>query len=118
MAINALRRSLFEQMIDITGIKSGLILPQAKAISLLNNEIGDDGWWCENLDSFIRIHLEDYENTFLNLLTAVGYIPDSRSPMQYVVQYSYDIAGKTGVSSSDRMAIYQICMEIQTALIQ
>ncbi len=118
MAINVLRRSLFEQMMDLASIKSGLILPQSKAITLLNNEIGHDGWWSEDLDSYIRIHMEDYEDTFLSLLTAVGYIADSKSPMACAVQYTNDIGNEIGVSPNDKMAIYQICMEIQNAFIR
>lgn len=105
-------------MIDITSLKSGIILPQNKAISLLNSEKGDEGWWNEKLDSFIRIHMEDYEDTFLNLLVAVGYIPNARSPIECAVTYCNEIGDKIGVSPADKMGIYRVCQEIQISLVR
>jgi len=105
-------------MIDLVGIKAGLLLPQAKAITLLNQETEDEGWWNEDLDSYIRIHFEDYEVTFLELMSAVGGLPDSTSPMDCMVSYINRIGTSVGIPPSDRMAAYRLAMDIQNCLIQ
>lgn len=118
MAINAQRRSLFEQMIDLVEIKAGLLLPQAKAITLLNKEADYEGWWNEDLDSFIRIHFEDYEESFLQLMTVVGGLPDTTSPIDCVVKYIKEIGNKVGIQSQDLMAEYRLVMDIQKSFME
>jgi len=86
MAINAIARSIFEQMSDIVSIKSGLILPQNKAVSILCRDHGH-GWWEDDLDSLIRIHYSEVESTFLKLMMSIGALKNEKSPSECLANF-------------------------------
>ena len=118
MSINALKRSLFDQLIDVVSIKAGLLLPQSKAISLLNSEVSDDGWWNENLDTGIRIHFDEYEEIFLSLMAAVGALPDNNHPYSCLINYVRKQAAYFGLSPDNNMALYNTVMLLTEELNQ
>lgn len=93
MAMNGLKRSFFESMIDAVSIKSGLILSESKAVEILNRSVTDEGWWNGDLNTGIRIHYAEYEDDFLSLLYAVGAISSCHGPVQLAVRYARKILG-------------------------
>jgi len=114
MAINTIKRSLLEEIMDTVSIKAGLLLPQSKAISLLNKEAGNEGWWNGDLEVYIRIQFDEVEETFLSLMAAVGALPDDTHPNICLINYVRKNAQVLNIAPYDNMAVYKEVMRVSS----
>jgi hypothetical protein len=93
MGINGSRGDLLDSLIELVGIKSGLVLRREDAIRLLEQE-GDQAsglrpepWWHGDPAEWVRVRAEELEADYTHVLYMVGALPDSRSSSDIVAQH-------------------------------
>lgn len=72
MHVTSPRQHLIDNLIDLVGIKAGLILSESKAIEFLDDLT--EGWWLGEKEKIIRIDMADFEKAFIHLMFKIGAI--------------------------------------------
>src|SRR5512135_3548409 len=77
------RRYFLDSLLDLVGIKSGLVVT---ADDLDRLALGDDvdRWWQGDLSEGLRIRAEDFQTTFIHVLHSIGALPNPK-PIERLV---------------------------------
>ena len=121
MRIIASRRSLIDSLVEIVGIKSGLLLSRDRLTTILDQTYdsvddialvlgGSRKWWEGDEAGIVAVRAEEYEANFVLAMHSIGAIPDRRPPYQLLVDFVRKNAGRLGIDGSDPKATYETCM--------
>ena len=85
MHISNQRQKLFDDLIDLVSIKSGLLLTGNQALTYLADI--EDGWWEGDPTGGVRIEVGEFEEAFIYLMYKVGAVNDTNGLTQIVVAF-------------------------------
>lgn len=96
--INASVFQLSDELSEIVGLKSGLVVTPSDVVRLLDRELqrsSDAEWWYsprawlhERPDKWVRLRAEDMESLVIRLLYAIGRLPSPDTPIEVVVKFA------------------------------
>jgi restriction system protein len=118
--VTTTRASLLDQLIELVGIKSGLVLHEEDIVRLLEKErdarsqFRPGPWWRGDLDEFVRLRAEAIEADYTHVLHEVGALPDARTSTEITLQYMRDQLGERRLNSlEDYFAVTTLPPELQ-----
>lgn len=128
MRIISTSQALLDTLIELVGIKSGLVLSREHLIQILEqtyNNVdqivpvlgGSSEWWQGNLDKGVAIRAEEIEANFVLAMYSIGAIPDYRTSDQLLINYIRQNASKLGIERVEPEAIYRATLKFSSQLL-
>jgi hypothetical protein len=98
MILNLSAAGARDSLIEIVGIKAGLVIASGDLVDVLDHELAksnEDSWYyspCEWLHAppgqWVRVRAEEFESLIIRVMHAIGALPDPLPPNQLLFDYA------------------------------
>lgn len=128
MRIWGTRHSLLDTLLEIIGIKPGLLLPEDRLVAILDqthdsvDEValilgGSQKWWQGEPEGIVGIRAEELEANFILAMHSIGAIPDRRVPYELVVDFVRQNANRLDIDGLDPRAVSDVGQQLLVSII-